>query len=327
MSNSSDPDLSSQLIEACRHENQRLVVELLEKKADVNSTCPSGSTPFLHACCKSNNLIVSALIDASADVNATTKNGSTGLMIAASFGHLNVMSTIISKRVNQPLLDLVNGQGNPVMMTAVCYRGSGCIEMVALLISEGFNFIGPNNHGRTPLMEACSRGGRSSAHLASLLLNAGAGQVINATDPGGHTALMMATALRHTDVVALLLSARADVECRNAQGTTALMAACGGWNADPCIASALISAGADPRAQDKAGRTAMDYAIESGNAELCGVLEWGEQLQAIAEAEGGERRSVCALEGAAARDDAVEMKEHAPFVRTKAVKTKKVRTK
>jgi ankyrin repeat protein len=59
-----------------------------------------------------------------------------------------------------------------------------------------------------------------SAELAKQLLSHGA--KVNATNPGGVTALMIAAANDHAAVVELLLSSGADVDARSEDGRTAL---------------------------------------------------------------------------------------------------------
>ena len=69
---------------------------------------------------------------------------------------------------------------------------------------------------------------------------------------------MPACANGHVDIVRLLLEARADVNAKDVEGTTALMLASGLGYAE--VVTLLVQAGADLNAQDSLGRTALNLA-------------------------------------------------------------------
>lgn len=71
------------------------------------------------------------------------------------------------------------------------------------------------------------------------------------------------------DVVRQLIQDGADVNAKNKEGATPLMAAAL-QNPNPEALMALLEAGADAKAKDNEGRTALDYARE--NQELKGLL-------------------------------------------------------
>ena len=63
-------------------------------------------------------------------------------------------------------------------------------------------------------------------------------------------------------VIEALIKAKADVNARNKNGGTPLMAAAG-FNSNPAVVEALIKAKADVTARDISGKTAFDYAEDN----------------------------------------------------------------
>lgn len=96
-----------------------------------------------------------------------------------------------------------------------------------------------------------------------------AGQAVDATDPGGNTALMRAAAGGHSALVGELLSAGADPRAANREGRTPLMFAAESGRIEPV--RALLSRGAEVKAKDRGGKTALDWAVDRGRAE---AVEW-----------------------------------------------------
>ena len=100
-----------------------------------------------------------------------------------------------------------------------------------------------------------------SGHLERVkLLLAAHPELIHARDSDGSTPLHCATWKGHTEVVALLLDAGADVNARNSNehwGTTPLHAAAHANQA--IIAQMLIDHGADLHARDLAGQPPMHH--------------------------------------------------------------------
>lgn len=82
-------------------------------------------------------------------------------------------------------------------------------------------------------------------------------------DVTDRTPLMYACRAGQIDAAQLLLTAGADINASNANGTTALMyaktAAVGSGNV--ALLELLLDAGADLNARDATGRTALDYVI------------------------------------------------------------------
>lgn len=137
------------------------------------------------------------------------------------------------------------------------------------LIAEGAPATGQAADPRgddegTPAIVAAAFAGR--ANIVSALIAGGA-----LTAPAGvkEVALQAAAASLKPDVVAQILKAGPDINARNAEGQTALMAIKNAYfapdridtAADPAgVAKLLLAAGADPRLADNRGETALHFA-------------------------------------------------------------------
>ena len=87
------------------------------------------------------------------------------------------------------------------------------------------------------------------------------GAKLDASDNGGHTALMEAALVGNAEAATMLLDHGAAIEQRNDAGTTALFVAS---SSSAPVASALLTRGADPNAVDAAHRTPLMQAVRYG---------------------------------------------------------------
>jgi ankyrin repeat protein len=143
----------------------------------------------------------------------------------------------------------------PLSMAAVSGRNHAA-AIVDLLLAHGASVEVPTNEGRTPLMLALDRYGRTE--VAERLVSAGANP--NVADQRGHTALGLA-AQRHPDLLRKLLAAGADPNLRDSRGGTPLMDAAAEGKLESL--GILLDAGAEINAQSKRGRTALMVAVLS----------------------------------------------------------------
>ena len=134
----------------------------------------------------------------------------------------------------------------------------------------------------------------------------------NATDTSGRTALHMAAANGHTDVMRRLLAAGANTEQRNDSGNTALHWACMGGHVE--AVQLLLKRGADPAALNRLDRTPLDGALD--NEKILRVFQQhriGSEAPADGAAVGKENSNTCAAEpgspDAASADGACEVSE------------------
>ena len=93
---------------------------------------------------------------------------------------------------------------------------------------------------------------------------------VNAAQPDGSTALMLAAERDDVDVARLLIRANANVNAANEYGATALSVACARGHAD--LVKLLIEAKADPNAPLLSGETPLMSAADKGHTAVVRVL-------------------------------------------------------
>ena len=98
------------------------------------------------------------------------------------------------------------------------------------------------------------------------------GADVNANSGGRTPLIVAATSNKHPEVIAILVTAGADLEAVDSTyGGTALMWAAG--NENPGVIAAVLKAGANPNTRDKNDATALIWAaINSQNPEVIAVL-------------------------------------------------------
>ena len=97
-----------------------------------------------------------------------------------------------------------------------------------------------------------------------------AGANVNAKDRNGITALMAASLEGHREVVALLLARGAEINARTKDGETALIYA--SINGDKEVVALLLAKGADVNARTRDGKTALMFATRTNHPEVRELL-------------------------------------------------------
>ncbi|XP_017276022.1 KN motif and ankyrin repeat domain-containing protein 4 [Kryptolebias marmoratus] len=166
----------------------------------VNLTDGNGNMALHYSVSHSNFPVVKLLLDTGlCETDNVNKAGYTPVMLAA----LTAAESPDDLEVAQQLLRLgdVNARSRQAGQTALMLAVShGRVAMVKLLLSCGADVNAQDREGSTPLMCACEHG---HTHIARLLLETGRCDT-SLTDKNGHTALSVAEAAAHQDVVDLL---------------------------------------------------------------------------------------------------------------------------
>lgn len=139
-----------------------------------------------------------------------------------------------------------------------CCSSSGDADTQLLIESEG-----PPQEGFPPLVVAADE--KNTAEVARLLKQKAN---VNARSEEGEAALHKAAYWGQTDMVKLLIDARADPKIQDLKGKTALRRAYD----NPEIVEILLQAGADVNEVDKQGRTTLHRSAENGHVDVIKVL-------------------------------------------------------
>lgn len=196
-----------------RVENMSLLVEL---GADIEQRDPRGWTPLLNAIWFSRHEMVKRLLAAGASPNAVLDNGAEGIHLAIENADPDMFSLLLERGFDPAAVD--NYGSTPLHLA--CEKGR--LFAVEKLIPTALDRINDDSLSfGTPLYAATRQGFVS---VVRALLDAGA--AIDKTGPGNlfGSALMVACAKGHGDIVNLLLSRGASREVegsrfRSAAGT------------------------------------------------------------------------------------------------------------
>jgi ankyrin repeat protein len=223
------------LTEAVLLDDRTAVENFLALGADPNEAEPDGTTPLMRAVHGGFHEIADELIAAGASVSATNHYGVSALYLAARGGDVVATKTLLAARADantalpsgETALMTAAKNGNAATVRALLTGGADDISLVQLArervtasvaeasgYSTPFNPTAPRNYadvnarerwyGRTALMLAAAEG---HADVVQLLIEAGSD--IEATDEEGSTALWLARSAGHLDVAAMLAAAGA----------------------------------------------------------------------------------------------------------------------
>ena len=246
---------------AALNRSEAITALLIEAGADVNARLAENQTPLMAAARAGSPAVIARLIDAGADVNAREDVlGETALMWAALEDHAEAV-TLLAKRGAD-----VDAQSAATAFTRYKF-GDGIVARPTVLAKGGW----------TPLLYAARQDARGAAEAL-----AAAGANLDATDPDGTTALVMAIINAQYDLAELLLRQGADPNVADVTGMTPLYAAVNrhrledtvgrpnprphGRVDEPALVRALLAHGADPNARLK--RPVLERLHNDGDANL-----------------------------------------------------------
>jgi ankyrin repeat protein len=230
-----DPDGTTPLHWAVRSDDLKQVQALLRGGANVNAANRYGVTPLTLAAENANSVMVDSLLKAGADARVTMPGGQTVLMTAARTGNPDVVKLLLGHGADPNAVE--SSYGETALVWAAAENHPGAVKMLIEFGAkvnvrskpleykqdrfglEGVITILP--HGSwTPLMYAARQG---SLAAAKELVTAHAD--LDAVDPDGTTALVLAIMNGHYDTAALLTQSGADPNLADTTGMAALYAA------------------------------------------------------------------------------------------------------
>lgn len=268
---------------AARSGLEEAVRRLIDAGADVNGIGHNRyrMSPLMAAVAGNRPELVSLLLEAGAEPDQVDRLGDPAINWATYYGRLPLVDRLLAagadpdirtrhgtaleiayRRGHHPIIDrLENHAGfEPGALHRAIHSGD-----LALIRAEPADINSQDERGYSALMIAARDG---QADQVRDLLDLGADPSVAASSERamGMTALLLAAAEGHPEVLGLLLEAGARVDQPNAWGQTALQWAFGQGHAE--AARALLGAGADPDHRDSDGRSPREIALQSGQAEV-----------------------------------------------------------
>ena len=224
-----DRGLLSPLHLAAMFGHQSVISILLEHGSDIEARTQHEQQTALHlAARQGHRLAMQALLTNGADIKAKNERGLTALHVAAQFGHLFV---------------------------------------VELLLENGADFREEIDNGRQATNSDPLAGKRSVAQrLVMLGAPMSAAPLVLEETKNGYTVLHLAASFGHASVTQQLLKHGADVQARDATGSTALHVALRSRSNSKAgklesVIRLLLNNGADVDAKDRGGYTALHLAV------------------------------------------------------------------
>ena len=221
------------LLSAVTRSNLADVKTLLAGGANIETRSRGNDTPLMLAVQFSygRDEVTNYLIEKGADLNAVDTNGNTALMLAINRNNGEAVKQLLAHKA---AVDVLNKDRQSALhIAAAGVRAKFVAALLAAKSSVGASSAGADVRGvevdgldakgRTPLMLAADNEGFVPDEVMEVLLSNGA--QINAQDPEGNTALLIATRAGSMSGVAFLINKSARVDLRNKQGETALMLA------------------------------------------------------------------------------------------------------
>jgi uncharacterized protein len=224
------------LAEAVVMRNRTATENFLALGVDPNEPEPDGTTPLMRAVHGQMPNTAQLLIDAGADVRKANSYGVTALYIAARAG--DAVATRMLLAAGADANAALPTSGETVLMTAA---KAGNPEVVSALLTGGIDGVSLAELGEARAAARIAEGAGYSLLTNPAIDNNYAD--VNARERWyGRTALMIAAAEGHLDVVRMLVEAGSDLNLVDEESSTALSLARSYGNLD--VAALLSNAGA-----------------------------------------------------------------------------------
>jgi ankyrin repeat protein len=278
---------------------------LMASGANVSARTDSGTTPLVAAARGGKLEVLQALLDGGADRREKDNNGITGFMLAAQSSCVECLKLL---RIPGEDINAQSAKGRSVLDYAVSSRSPAVWRY---LFEQGASFDAAKSAKDLALFSIITQPSDmllkmtpADAETFRILIAHGANLEPRSAEDNA-TPLIIAAKMGHVSAVQALVEAKADVNARDKQETTALIAdasrdvvesakmlLAAGQGASmkqafapveksdkspatanrQAIARALLKGGADVNAADKDGATALHKATQIGDVELVQLL-------------------------------------------------------
>jgi ankyrin repeat protein len=240
---------------------------VLESRPDLEQRDTKGRTALFRTARLGKAQHLKLLLAHGADPNSTDFSGEAPLQVAARYGHLDAVKTLVGAGA---ILDYIpdselTGYSESALCSAV---RKGRTEVVEFLLKAGASPNATSSAGRLPLLSAA---GFSDTHLCKLLLQAGA--YLDARGHSGQTALLRAVEAGRPDCVRLLLESGAQVNLKDDHGRSPILRAVPGSRRNPAVLTQLLRFVPDLTSRDPVShQTPLEIALELGCKEAAKLL-------------------------------------------------------
>ncbi len=228
---------TSLLLKACIENKTEIIHYLLDKKADIHKKDKNAYSPFTKACAKGNLEVARRLLRMGAAINDRDSHGTSPLMNAVASGNIELVRLLLDSGADIAAQDLAGY--TPLFYLDMSKGAAGALSIADVLTQAGSDCNHVSTAGYTLLLLACAK---SNEEMTRYLLANGA-DIHQAERHYGKNALITSAELASAQVLTLLLERKPDLELRDGQGHTALMAAA--WSKKWDNARALVDAGAN----------------------------------------------------------------------------------
>jgi uncharacterized protein len=246
-----DPDGTTPLHWAVRHDDLKAAEALIKAGADVKAANRYGVTPMYLAALNGSTPMLRLLLDAGVDPNSANPGGETALMTAARTGKVDAVKLLLDRGASVDAQDAEHSQ--TALMWAVLENHSDVVE---LLLERGANI---NSHTKVTITKGEYVPARPAAASGAGIIR----QRALPTPNGGMTPLLFAIRDGNVPMMRLLLDHHADINASSGNHTTPLLIAL--LNGQVAMATELVNRGADINAADDYHRAALYAAIDLRN--------------------------------------------------------------
>ena len=250
-SSNNDPDGTTPLDWAVRHDDLGSADALIKAGADVKAVNRYGVTPIYLAALNGSAAMIGKLLDAGVDPNSANAGGETALMTAARVGKIDAVKLLLDRGAKVNARDAVHEQ--TALMWAVLENHADVVE---LLLARGADI---NAHSKITITKGEYVPARPAAASGVGIIR----QRALPTPNGGMTALLFAIRDGNAPMMRLLLDRGAKIEETSGNHTTPLIIAL--LNGQVAMATELLHRGADPNVTDDYHRGALFAAIDLRN--------------------------------------------------------------
>jgi len=249
--NAPQPDGTTALHWAVRHDDLATAKALIQAGADVKAANRYGVTPIALAATNGSAAMIRLLLDAGVDANSANPGGETALMTTARTGKVDAVNLLLDRGANVNAKDTERAQ--TALMWAVIENHP---DTVKLLLDRGADI-------KAQTAVTITKGEYVPARPAAASGTGIIRQRALPTPNGGMTPLLFAVRDGNTDMVRLLLERGADINQSSGNHTTPLIIAL--LNGQVGLATELLERGANPNLADDYHRAPLFAAIDLRN--------------------------------------------------------------